>query len=267
MSQPSPPPSPPVELPDVLRPLTCAKKDGKPYKRFDDVETEILKTLAVTPSEWNPAKLKSQTLVYLLRWLMQRRDIETIGRLVDVLGRRICRIASDFARELPNSVAEEFVNNIAADINILIFQNNPTRRGEYLEINFRGMVEGISTNARVKLNARLAKEISNSELSKPTSEEGEQQIYDPLDETPLPDEQVIINELVKPEMIQRLLIAITDPRHREAVILRYLKGWPITAKKAEAPSLITYFKVKDRTIRNWLATARKQMGTVLGEKI
>lgn len=191
----------------------------------------------------------------------------TIGRLVDVLGRRICRIASDFAKELPKSVADEFVNNIAADINILIFETNPTRRGEYLEINFRGIVEGISINARAKLNSRLANEVSTSQLSKPMSDEGEQQAYEPLDENALPDEQAILNELSKPEMIQRLLGAITDLRHREAVVLRYLKGWPVTAKQVDAPSLITYFKKKDRTIRNWLATAREQMGTVLGENI
>lgn len=45
------------------------------------------------------------------------------------------------------------------------------------------------------------------------------------------------------------------------------EGWPVTAKQADAPSLTTYFKKKDRTIRNWLATAREQMGTVLGENI
>ena len=45
------------------------KRRGKPLLRFADVESEILAVLATDPATWSPAALKSETLVYLIRWL------------------------------------------------------------------------------------------------------------------------------------------------------------------------------------------------------
>src|SRR3954468_14291071 len=80
-------------------PLTCSTKAGKPYARHLDVEDEIRTALAAAPMSWEARRLKSKTLVHLVRSIRWRDELEGIvGSLVDQLGRRVAVIVADNAK-------------------------------------------------------------------------------------------------------------------------------------------------------------------------
>jgi hypothetical protein len=63
------------------------------------------------------------------------------------------------------------------------------------------------------------------------------------------------------------LAAVSDPRHREAVMLHHLHGWPITDKDPETPTLCKHFDMTARQIQNWIRTAFDEMRAAVGEYI
>lgn len=250
-----------------IAPLTKSKLDGTPYKRHQDVEVEIAEVMATDPSTWSPESLKSETLVHLIRLLWKRNDQKSIGKLIDCLGRRITRIARDIGAGLPKSALEEFAIEIAVEVNLSLFAREPTRRSEFLEIAFRKSVQGRAITMLIKVNERLANESVNSSLGSVDSNEDGLGVVEshPDQEGDSPDESILVAEaaLRRPELIRKGLSAVSNARHQEAVILHYLRGWPITTSNDGVPNLCTHFNRSDRMIRKWLEKARKEMRAAL----
>ena len=63
------------------------------------------------------------------------------------------------------------------------------------------------------------------------------------------------------------LRAITDRRHREAVILHHGHGIPITSSKRGQKCLTRRFRKKEREIRYWIDQAMQQMRAALGIQV
>jgi DNA-directed RNA polymerase specialized sigma24 family protein len=101
-------------------------------------------------------------------------------------------------------------------------------------------------------------------------EDGEE--TDPVDtipdDRPGPEEITItFDELRRrPQLLREALAAIRDPRHREAVILHWLRGWPITDKDKTKPTLEQRFGKSARQIQNWINAAFNDMRAAIGEK-
>jgi len=246
--------------------LTKSKMDGTPYQRRPDVEAEIQSSLASPPSSWVVTKLKSETLVYLARWLWGQQDNVAIGRVIDCLGRRIARIARDFAGGFDPSTAEEFIVDIAAEINTLIFSAKPTRRSEFLEISFRQAIQRRAINHSEKLQTRLEAEVVASSISVESDGEGEVDFVGqiPGDEEP-PDEAAMKAEARR--LIPSALNAVGDERHREAIVLHFLQDWPIFSKDATTPTLCSHFDMSERQIRNWIGKGLEQMRRSIGGEL
>jgi hypothetical protein len=68
------------------------------------------------------------------------------------------------------------------------------------------------------------------------------------------------------DLLRRGLDAITDPRHREAVILRYEKEWPVSSGGEETDTISGWFDVSPRQIQNRIRKAVAQMRQAIGEK-
>lgn len=246
------------------------KRSGKPLSRYADVDSEILAVLASDPATWSPTALKSETLVYLIRWLWHRNDQRNIGRMIECLGKRIAQIARDFVSGFPPNVADDFAIEIAEEVNLLIFAREPNRRSEFLEVSFRGAIKRRAINKRARFMERLKYEVSESRIqSKETGEDNDGIIDSYSDGQPDPGEIALLAEAqrLQPEQIRKALAAISNPQHREAVILYHLRGWQIHSTDNALPTLSTRFKKSPRQIQNWLNAAMKQMCTALGESI
>lgn len=252
-------------------PLTqVTKKDGRPYKRREDIEAQIAEAMAADPSTWDLKQLKSESLVYLIRWLWRKNDQKNIGRLIDCLGRRIARIAGDYTSGFNPTVADDFGADIACDISDHIFASTPTRQSEFLEISFRQAVERRAINRRAKLRYRRRHEISESILRTVSTEDGEIGIVAACaDDSAGPEEHLLQSEEMRltPERVRAGLSAITDERHREAVVLRFIEGWPMTDDDPAIPTLKSHFSMSVRQIQNWINTAIYQMRSALGETL
>jgi hypothetical protein len=245
-----------------IAPLTQRKKDGSPYVRPPDVEAEIAEVVASDPATWSVSVLKSETLVHLVRWLWKRNDLRLIGKVIDCLGKRIAQIARDFSSGLGKSGAEDFAIEIAEELNLLIFAQAATRQSEFLECAFRTAVRRRAINKRTKLRERLKHEKCESSLPEIESDGKEIGIVSlHADGEPAPDQMASDSESTG-----RTLAAVSNPLHREAFVLHCLQGWPLYDEDETIPTLSTRFGRSPRQIQNWIAKARSEMRTALGDE-
>ncbi len=190
--------------------------------------------------------------------------------MIECLGKRIAQIARDFASGFPPNIAEDLAIEIAEEVNLLIFASTPSRQSEILEVVFRSAIERRAVNKRSKIKQRLKHEVSESRIqAKDTGEDTNGIIASHSDGKPDPGEIALLAEAqhLRPERIRKALAAISNPLHREAVILHHLQGWQISSTASAIPTLSTHFKKSSRQIQNWLKAAMKQMRTALGESI
>jgi hypothetical protein len=255
-----------------VSPLTqTAQKGGDLYMRHADVEAEIAEALGTDPATWTPKTLKSETLVHLVRWVWPNNDGELIGKIIGELGRRLGRIVKDVASGLSESEAGELAADVAGKVNCLIFASVPSRQSEFLEVSFRSCVKRHSLKERAKVDERKAHVLAETSLGSAQSfgEDGGGIIASLADDEPSPEDLAMKAELerLNPERVQNVLAAIANPLHREAVILHFLKDWPIESNDPQLPTLSTHFGKSGRQIQNWIKTAKKEVRTALGDAI
>ncbi|RUL81892.1 RNA polymerase sigma factor [Tautonia sociabilis] len=269
-----------MDLPEVsVAPLTQARLDGTPYRRRADVEAQIRRALADDPSGWPAAataavdsgtRLSSEALIHLIRILRSRGERTVFGQLVQEVGKRIAGIAKSSAKGFDRTTTEEIVLKVGVDVVELILAETPTRQSEFLEVAFRLAVERRFLN---EVESRK-EDPRPHQFAAPTpdgawSSGGSSHPAESVpDDGPSPEESAIEAEerRLAPEVLRRCLNAISDPRHREAVILHHLRGWPITDKDPSKPSLCSHFELSDRQIRKWMERSFTQMRGAMGDE-
>jgi DNA-directed RNA polymerase specialized sigma24 family protein len=242
-------------------PLTKSSKDGIPYTRPPDIDAEIAEVLATEPSTWLPDALKSETLVYLIRRLRELDDKKNLGRLLDCLARRLAQIARDFTSGMNRSEADDFVCETAQEVNLLIFARPPNRKSEFLEIAFREGVRQRAINLRKQRRQRMEHVLSESSLPAPDPPEDGCSFIESHEDDDKQAELLVLEA----DQIRRGLAAVTNPLHREAVVLHFFEHWPIASEDPDIPTLSTRFRKTGRQIQNWIKTAINEMRAALGD--
>lgn len=266
MSQTDPPPDPHFQ-PSAVPPLVCSTKRGVVYKRFRDVEAEIATMLVRNSRDWPLEKLKNETLVHLIRTLRRSddADVNVLGSLVNELAKRITGIAKRWARGFNATTTELILGTVGIEIIELVLAERTTRQGEYLECAFADAVKkrAISQAAKHKPLRRFRPFGSPASKDGETGWDGPQAVPD---DGPSPEDDAIDSELRArgPELVQRALAGVQDERHRLAVNLIYLQGWPVTDKDPDRVTVSSHFDKDERTIRNWVKKAFSEMRDALG---
>jgi DNA-directed RNA polymerase specialized sigma24 family protein len=253
-------------LPDGdVPPLTHCDRNGTPYARLAGVEDEIRRARASPPGEWNLGKMGSETLVHLIRFVRSNSGSDDLlGLLFEQLGRRAARIVGDFAKGFSETDTDEIEGKVSLRVVELVLAETPARKSEYLEVLFRRVVKGLTLNEVESRedHPRLQQFAVLPENADAFSTGTDQSAAVP-DDGPGPEE-IVSREEVR-ELVRTNLAAVTDPRHREAVVLCYLQEWPVTDKNPETPTLCTHFEKADRQIRNWMKAALNEMREAIGE--
>jgi len=268
MSQPTPPSSeadPPLGDPPHL---THHYRDGRRYVRRPEVRDEIRQVLAAGPDTWDAPHLRSETLVHLVRKFRGSADsMATYTKLVDQLGRRVARIVGDNSKGIDPPTRDELIDSILNRVIVLILSPTQPKKGEYLEVSFRKVVQGLALNAvdAVFLRREECPVVGLVDDYGDEDRDGQDPRVTVTDGRPPPDELAQLAETRR--LVQGSLEAITDPRHREAFLLRYGRDWPLTDQDPTVPTLCNRFKRKERQIRNWLQIALDQMRESLGENL
>ncbi len=136
MSEPDPPPDPPPPARPAVPLLTHRSADGDLYTRRPDVEAEIARLVALDPSRWTAAGLKSETVVHLIRRSWPTGEKTVLGRLLDELAKRTTRIATASARGFSPTITEEIVGAVGLEVIELALTDKITGQSEFLECSF-----------------------------------------------------------------------------------------------------------------------------------
>lgn len=236
--------------------LTLGTRDGRRYVRRSEVREEIRQAHGVDPPAWDVPHFRSETIVHLLREYREKsRTMPEFSALVRELGRRVARIVTDNSRGVGSQARDDLIDSIQGRIVSLVFEAAPTRKGEFLEVSFRKVVRGLALNA-VEAHFARANEHSEVRIADVGTEEDGGVVV--ADRALPPDEVMILFEGLE---------AITDPRHREAFVLRYGYNWPIDPSDPDIPTLCRHFNIKERQINTWLRTALGQVRARIGEKL
>lgn len=255
-------------------PLTLSKVDGTPYHRHPDVEVEIARALGSPRAEWaalaerkDEGCLSSEALVFLVR-RARDDDRDLFGRLVYELADRTARIAKRWAQGFDRDTTDEIVWQIERAIVDLVLAETPSRQSEFLEVAFGTAVERRTINAVEKRrHSPLSLRAAPADVSDDGAEP-ERPTERVADRHPGPEEIVaqLEDEARRPELIRKARAAVKDPLHLEAVILRHVRGWPITDKDPTKPTLARHFGKSARQIQNWISEALEAMRAAIGDK-
>jgi hypothetical protein len=252
--------------------LTSLALDGNPYHRRADVEAEIASALQRSPWEWltlveSGGTVSDETLVFLIK-RAAKVDRDLCGRLIYVLSKRVASIATRWAQGFDPGTMEEVVLKVEMQIIELVLAEIPSRQNEILEIAFTQAVKRRTLNEVEKQNrAPLALRSRFRDMSDDGSDDD-----DPMerleDQRPNPEEILarLADEKQRADMVSAARASVKDPRHLEAVILRHIRGWPITDKDPTKPSLERHFGKSGRQIQNWIKTALEAMHIAIGDQ-
>ncbi|HEY2383225.1 MAG TPA: hypothetical protein VGK48_18780 [Terriglobia bacterium] len=248
----------PEHLPIVIPPLTSRTDEGELYMRPEAVEAELLSVLPQGPAEWikGRTKLKSESLVFLHRYLRRSKDDDAAGRLQQEINARTMRMGKRWIYGIDKEGTDFIVSEVEAEIDELLLAEIPSRQSEYLEVGFGQTVYRRTKDAVERFKNTPFAHKGNTVTE--TYDENGQEEVDLLEQVPDSGARPE-SEVLWADWVEKTLRFVTNPKHREAVILRYLRGWPITSKDPEESCLSRYFKVSSRQIQTWIDIALKQM--------
>jgi hypothetical protein len=243
-------------------PLTCCRKSGEPYTRHEGVEAEIAHALGMSHTVWCDQVWRIETLVHLIRLRRRDNDPHVLGMLTYQFFEQVKPIVDRWSRGYGTADSEEIQIAVANELGNLLNEAPPSRTAEYLEVDAATIVKQATLRA-IGPDRPKAREFQSADRD----EDGRYtQTVDRLgSEAPNPVEQLLAKAEEEAGGALRYLNAVTDPRHREAFILRHIYNWPLKDGPDGAPTLCERFKpVSDRQIRNWINTAIKQMRAAHG---
>jgi hypothetical protein len=258
--------TPILRRPVRITPLVSSTKDGKPYARPAHVQAKISKILSLPRSCWveEAENLENETLVFLIRRTHGVND-DICGGLMEELRKRIVARTRRFAQNLDDFDEEQLISNVEIKVLELLLTKEASREHDFLEIAFAKKIKELALDH--------LKQLENSPMGHladfvETDEEGEE-VQRPIefvpDDEPEPEETLLNldNRIHRHRLLRKLLEAVPDRRHREAVILHYAYDYPITSTQRGRKTLKRHFRKDPRQLKYWIATAMKEMRAAL----
>lgn len=251
--------------------LSSSTREGKRYQRRADVEAEIVRALARPRGDWlamcqGQGRLSSEAIVFLARQTLDD-DRDLCGRLIHQLGRTVARTARHWAQGFDPLTTDEIVWQVETEIIELVLAPTPSRQSDFLEIAFGKAVERRTINAVEKRqHAPMPFGVSRSGNAD-DEPQPDRQAERVADKGPDPEHILaqLEDEASRRQLVSKAHASVKDPRHLEAVILRHVRGWPISDKDPTKPTLVKHFGKSERQIRNWINEGLEAMRAAIGE--
>ena len=222
------------------------------YLRLPEVETQITRLVALSPRAVvaratavtnfrDAAYVRDETLAYFLREWHRTGATEGFGELVAEMQRRVeGRVRSPF-RLLAELVREEATNRVIERLWTQLFTLT-SARGEYLQVRFGLALKRMILDTRTQMYDASVHEAATVRDTRSDHNDGG---YNPLDS--LTDAALALDaRYALRDELRDALNAITDERHREAFVLRYVEQWPVEGDTPLPPSVTTSAKRRAR---------------------
>ena len=253
----------------LAKPLTRSTKDGRPYARPPEVESQLEELLRASAEEQLarariadkalPKYVKDECLVYLIResWLAddsaRYSDLtaQLLGRCTRSIQRnlRALGVAADDKRDLYGDV-------IAAMIGAILDEDGA---GEFYQVRFRRALRFLILKVYEKYARRQERAQCEDSLNAPSGGDDEGQENGVALEERVGWSEDVADDVGQYLVLREAIAAIRDPRHREAFVLHYYDDWPIETKDPLDPSISRHFGVTPRTVSNWLRAAERDL--------
>jgi hypothetical protein len=183
--------------------------------------------------------------------------------LVGELILRTYRIAVAFAQGIDPASKEHILCRVEEKIFDLVLVKIPTPASDFLEVAF-GLAVERRTHNEVRRHNRSPFGRRGDVIHR-FGGDGDDEEIDPMaqipDNGPIPQPGLLWSrdEKTRAKWYWKACRAVKNPLHLEAVRLRYCEGIPVESGDGETPDLAKYFNEKPKNVRNWIATALKQM--------
>jgi len=252
-----------------VAPLTSKTADGKPYERSASVQAEITRTLAIHPPEWlrQAPDLKNETLVHLIRQ-SRDRDSDLMGHLMQILSKRIYRLARSRLRGFDKMTAEDMVLKVEIDILELVLAPKPSLNSEFLEVAFAEAII-IRTLRALRAYKRSPQGHRGEMLPGATDEDGNE-IERPIELAPdnRPGPEAILiqarEQTARAELAEKARNTVKHPQHFEAVMLHFGDGKPIRSSDPNELDLVRHLQISEGQVRYRLRAGMKAIRKALG---
>lgn len=246
-----------------VRPLRLRNAEGEAYRRHAEVEAQIEATLSLTTDDLiarariadyrNTERLKDETLVYYLREGL--RELDRIR--ADALARELAaRCERTIRRRVSGSINAQFAEDCAADAlsdAAMVVFDLERDASDFAEVRFRVFLDRRISDAR----DRYLKQQNISARTTSLDAESDKGSYDEP-ESMEASPQTLAESREGLRHLREGLRQLDEPI-RTAFILRHYRGWQIEANDANEPSISRHFNVTDRTVRNWLKRAERDL--------
>lgn len=253
----------------IIAPLTHPdpRRPGHPYKRFEDVDKQILEALSLEPEALiaraglldyeDPKFLKPECLVYLLREFHRAGDHYLVNGLTTAL---IKRCAKHINNKVQGSIDRRYVDDCFNEAVAAIFGpilDLSSDGADFAQVRFWVVLDYQLINIIKKFLGRQADDMLIDSLDTD---------LDRSDKAPPPPEWLRVegdgafNEVA----LSEALVGLGEP-HRTVLLMRHLGGWEIENKNPNVLTISRHFKRSPKTIQRWLAKAEEHMRLRRGE--
>jgi len=161
---------------------------------------------------------------------------------------------------------EQFLSGVEIKVLDLVLTKDPSRKRDFLEVRFGLTLRHLVRKELARFRDSAARTVPfPAGYANIDSEDGPTDVARQLgrlrDPAASPEEALLSHEAESGRLrrLRNALNKVTDPRHREAVILHYGHGLPIASSVRGKECLTRHFRKKPWQIKYWLRTAMKQM--------
>ena len=247
--------------------LVSRNKRGGRYVRPRHVKEELRSIRLLDPSEWpgRARHLQNETLICLIR-LMQDANPDVAAALDEVLSKRVNSRARKRCYWLRKFDKEQFASDVEMRVRELVFNKDPFRKRDYLELRFGKELKNLIDDqwSKFKDSAGDFVEIRRWSPKRHDDDDGEisRKAMERLVDPAVGPEDGLLNLDVnnrRHQILRAALNAITDPNGRLLVILHHVSGIPITSSKRGKDSLQRHFRKDPGRIKRMIDTGIAQM--------
>jgi hypothetical protein len=265
-----------------VRPLTHARAGGGRYERDPAVDAEIASLLDTQPlaliqrakvrDRQSKDFLRDETLVYFIRAYHAVGEQSVVILLTNALLERCAKWitrrlgALGLRRHHVNDAYLEVVRIVIGAVTDLA-----SDRGDFYQVRFARALKLKVLTAYDRQLREVEREAQHVEFPR-AAESGDEGPDDGPGRSTFRPEMAdpgrADDELLDAEeraerrgILEPMLSAIRNPRHREAFVLQRLEGWQITAENPREPCLTRHFGKSPKTIYNWIKQAEADIAS------